>query len=907
MGHKERGLVKNRVEAMDIVDDVLYYGDSKGFVYMVKLAVTEKKFGTKEVTTTKISKDAIVSLKAIKKMKSILVLSAGRIFILNSNNLEGREMQVGDSVRHLAVDTSGNTAISLDGKILIQLSSDSKVKEVAFADEVLRMAWNGELLGVASGKAYVAVDSVRSTEHEFSRPNGAVHPCVLVFGDYWVVANADSVVLHEKLGTPLPGSSIPIQEVNQKILEMIVKSFYLLVFTEKSADVYNLLDYNKVQRIAFDKECVYKTCAIYSSNLLLAMDIVMGYKKDLTSALVYLCEVPAEVQVRQLLGESKIAEAHSVFLQSCQSTSQDFEERREQFNIDAAWALFANLEFSRGEEYFLQTNYDPRELLTLVPAAMEPKHQRSSFTTLETLIQRKNGEVGREVVGEGVNSIILLLEEKRKYLSGGYSFVVDRTKPLSFVWPSTPLNGTFKGTACEYKEIMKIIDSSLLKLYTKNRQIKQLKNFIETAKDLQCNYKEMEVYLKDHFKDDLVTCSAEICQAFLYEKGGDYLAALNIWKELIEKENKEVRNTASRGMTDLLASKVRDKSVFKKYVTFLLISNPAEGLRIFTNSDKFHTLSEEEACDFLEKLEPIQPTLKVQYLEHLVKKPGAEERFETRLGLHYAGKVKEALTKDAGREYEEARKRFKDFLTLHKAYDTQAVLGAIKGMGLLQEEILLYSMQKMHNQALTSLTNLGKRYIDFEAAEKYCLEQSEALLALLFEKVVALYTELKVKHEEMVIKSTIKESEIANIAKNLEAYEEYCKSFLRKYATDEKMDAETVVRALPDEWLLSGGEESSVLDYLVLALKDRLGKDERCRIARHAAELLRTSLQCHNSRMQKAYVVIKSHNKCKACDKTLDARHFYVFPNGLVTHTHCAKDVNTCPVTNVNFAKRIYD
>ena len=906
VGHKERDIVKNRIEAMDLISDVLYYGDSKGFVYMAKITLTDKKFSTKEFATTRISKDAIISIKAIKSTKTVLVLSAGRVFLLDSTNLEAKKTLIKTEATQLTVSINGNIAIALDNRLIVQMSKENRVKEFSFTAKILNMIWNGELLGIASTKSYLYIDPVKNSEQEFSHPNNAPHPCILVFGDYWLVVNSDSIVLHEKLGAPLPGSSILMQEFNQPVLEMIVKSFYLLVLMEKNMDVYNLLDFNRIQRMDFDKECVYKTCAMDNENLLLAMDIVMGYKKDLTSVLIYLYEIPAEVQIKQLLAESKIPEAHNVFLQSCQSISQDFEEKREQFNIDAAWALYVNLEFTRGEEYFLQTNYDPRELVTLVSTIMETKYQRNDFITLEMLVQRKSKEMVKETIIEGINSIIVLLEEKRKYLSGEYSFIVDRSKLFTFIRPTVPLNPSFKGDPCEYKEIMKFIDTSLLKLYVKNKQIMSLKSFLENTKDIQCNYKEMEIYLKEHFKNDLITHSAEICQAFLYEKGGDYKAALNIWKELIQKENKEVKDIVSKSMIDILSNKIRDKNIFQEYAKSLLVSNPNEGIQLFTGSEKL-IMSEDEVCDFLESIESRQPLLKVQYLEFLVKKPISEERFQTRLGLHYAAKVKESLTDDSGAVYEEARKKLKEYLMLYKIYDTQAILGATKGMGLLEEEILLYSMQKMHNEALASLIDLGKRYIDFSAAEKYCLEQPEALLALLFKKVLHHYDELKVKHKELENKTNTKGTDIVSLKKYIDAYGDYCKGFLKKYAKNEKMDAEAVISLLPDEWIVNDEGEDSILDYLTLTLKDRLGKADRYKIARNAAELQKINLEYENLRMQRAYVIVKSHNKCKACDKSLDARHFYIFPNGIVTHTHCAKDVNTCPATNVNFTKRLYD
>ncbi len=50
--------------------------------------------------------------------------------------------------------------------------------------------------------------------------------------------------------------------------------------------------------------------------------------------------------------------------------------------------------------------------------------------------------------------------------------------------------------------------------------------------------------------------------------------------------------------------------------------------------------------------------------------------------------------------------------------------------------------------ALNSLVEQGKKEHDFQKAENYCLEQSENLLALLFEKIISIYNIMREEYYE---------------------------------------------------------------------------------------------------------------------------------------------------------------
>ncbi len=789
------------------------------------------------------------------------------------------------------------------------------------------IAWNGEILGVATKKSYTLIGPKKDVQQELCLLNGTLYPQILVFRENWVVVSGDSVCTFERLGAVVPGGNfvLPATAKSSPIYAMAIKGRYLLVMRDVGIHVYNLVDCAKIQDIPCEKGVQFRDFALSGNNLIIATDTTLGAKKDMPSNITYLREVSAEEQIKDLLAASKIQEAHRVFSQSNPSTDPDFDAKKEQFNADAAWALLRNLLYSQAAEYFLQINYDPRELLSLLPDILDAKDKEktASTVTLRSLAEKKLSKPlapADPAIADGIDVIMFLIEEKRRYLANTYNIETDAGKKVGFVWPTEPVNPEFKGKQCSLEELMKTLDTCMLKLYVENRHIKRLQGFIDATKALKCNFKELESYLKERLDSDK-TFTAHICLALLHEKAGNFQGALVIWKQLAQMNRPDIKDLVTKATVNLLVTKVRDKKLILDYSKVILITNSDEGLKIFTENDALSDIiSEDDVITYLESLESMRPLLKEKYLEHLTAKPASAERFHTRLALHYVTKIKEAMKKDPKLDLStdsvcsQYRKTLGQFLKRSRNYNTNMVLDAIKGLGLFDEEILLYSIDKKHNEALASLVEMGKQNVNFSAAEQYCLDQAEPLLALLLEKVLRLYTDTKnsfIVMQSEKSQTPAMKSELEALKRYMNSYEVYCKSFIKKFAGNEKMDAEVVIKILPEDWALKeqreGKEDDSLLEYLILALNDRLGKTINYGIAKNASEAEKLGLQYEGAKLQRAFVAINPKNICKVCMKELGAKSFYVYPNGTVTHMQCAKDLKVCPVTNIQFCKKIYD
>lgn len=944
---KSNDLSKARIETMDYLDGRLCYGDNKGFIYLVDINITDTDFKFREQPPLKISKAKIDHLEILKVSKFIAVLSDGKISLVDIDTFSVKSILVKSGVTMFAGSSNDYIAIASGKKITIQYYDtatkqflsigDKKPKEFPFPEQIIKMAWNGDLLGVAHKKAYGIVTVKKGAYHEFNHPNGTLSPNILVFNDSWVVVSGDTIVLHEKLGNPLPGGSFQIQTTNKAhiVHAMLVKNYYLLVFKENAVHVFNLLDCSKVQTIDMEPGFQYKDSVIENSYIILAMDITSGSKKEVSSSFQILKEVSGNEQIKQLLLASKVPEAHKIFLLNFPSSLPDFEQRKENFNINAAWALFANLLFPQSYEYFMQTNYDPRELLALVPNVIDARIREKECVSLGEIIEKKLGKAVMQndpLILEGTGIIINLLQEKRKYLAKTFNIDDDAKKIIDFINPENSFNNWMLKKCKTLEEIMYIIDTTLIKLHVESKQLKNLQNFLDSTPNLKCNFKEMDQYLKEKpsKEDPILSSVAQTCQAYLFERAGNIIAALDIWKQILKSTKDENRIEICKPIISLMINKVEDKKIIKDYMRTFLVLCSQEAMKVFIDNDKItNIMTQDDIVEFLTRYDTTNGSLKEQYLEYLIRKPGSEERFHTQLGLHYVGKLKDAMKKEQSyvsvvvtspmAQPDEAlvakhRQIFADFLKRSKNFNTLAILDAINGLGLLKEEIILYSLQGKHKEALEKLVENGSAVINFADAEKYCLEQSEPLLAMLFGMIIKVY---ETKYNVLIIMQNNKnptpamKSEQDALSKYVTDYENYCKGFLKRYASNEKMDAEAVLLKIPDHWIVKGlkdgKEDESLFNYLVLTINDRLSKFKNYKIAAELADMEKTDLDSINSKMQQAFVIINAANICKVCGKTLGAKAFHVFPNGIVTHTQCAKDVHICPVTNINFSKKVYD
>lgn len=931
------GVLKQRIRCMDVFDKFLYYGDNSGTVHACEFAIKRREVVTKEIAKAQISKAKIDRVKVFKHLNFLAILLEGRLDIIDRASLKTECTLSKDGVSCFAISESSEVAIAAGKKLMIK-SYDPHTKKfvnkihrdggrLLFPENILRLTWNGEYLGIIHKKAYSILKPSEEEEKELCSLNGTLYPGMAVYEDLWLVLDDDSVSLYTRIGKSMNWRAEMAESSKvDSVVSMLVMGNYLLLFRESKVGVYNISNLTKIHEIGFERGA-YRDAAVAGDDVILAMDVKSKRGSSIvkSSALSYMHKVPVEDQIEYFLATSQVPQARELFVQTY-SKLNDYSARKELFEIDAGWAFIVKLEFEEALACFAGRNFDPRDLLTLVPEVLDPDYKHERYITLQMLIASKNAEESKKME-EGIDMIIKLVSEQHKNLIESHN---ERLKDkITFVWPSLPMNDFFKGKESTLRDILFVVETGLIRLYLTKDDVHGLRKLADSVKDLCIDYKDFESYLEIQVKAEPTKYAYQVCQAILHEKQQNYEEALGIWKQFVLSGKKAMSDLACKSMVELLRNKVQKKKTIQGYARSIIVLNPDEAMRIFTNNPNLSKImTEDEVYQYLSKQDEYLQRVKEKYLEYLVNRPDTEERFFTFLGMHYLDKVESAKKMEESKAKEDAkgdseflsrkyREVLRTFLKNYDMYSAQTLLERIQKLGLFEEENLIYSKAKNHSKVLDNYIEREKDELEvkFAMAENYCLEQSEPLLDILFEKVLELYISKRnshrIKEKELTSHKgpgapPTTETEVNSIKECMTKYENYCKKFLTRYASNEKMNAVKAIQLIPPEWNLVNAKNKKddlLFSYLVLALNDRISRSANIDIARRISEAEKLELEERCARLKRPYVMLTGNNKCRVCNGLLSVKAFCVYPNGEVTHIKCAKDPSVCPVTNIDFSK----
>eukprot|EP00826_Nyctotherus_ovalis_P038399 TRINITY_DN3597_c0_g3_i12.p1 TRINITY_DN3597_c0_g3~~TRINITY_DN3597_c0_g3_i12.p1 ORF type:complete len:946 (-),score=287.65 TRINITY_DN3597_c0_g3_i12:88-2925(-) len=933
-------LLKQRIRCMDVFDKFLYYGDNSGTVYACEFVIKRREVVTEKIAKARISKAKIDCVKVFKHLNFLAVLLEGRLDIVDRTSLETEYNLGKDGVSCFAISENSEIAIAVGKKLMVKFY-DSHTKKflnkirrdggkLLFPENILKLTWNGEYLGVIHKKAYSILNPSDEEEKELCNLNSTLYPGMAVYEDLWLVLDDDSVSLYTRVGKSMNWRAEMAESSKvDPIVSMLVMDNYLLLFRESKVGVYNISNLKKIHEIGFERG-TYRDAAVAGDDIILVMDVKSKKGNSIvkSSALSYMRKVPVEDQIEYFLATSQVPQARELFVQNYSKLS-DYSVRRELFEIDAGWAFIVKLEFEEALVCFSGRNFDPRDLLTLVPEVLDSEYRQERYITLQMLVASKDVEESKKME-EGIDMIIKLVSKQHKNLIESHNERLN--DKITFVWPSLPMNDFFKGKENTLREILFVIETGLIRLYLIKGDACGLRELADSVNELCIDYKELEIDLERQARAEPGKDILQVCQAILHEKQGNYEQALAIWKQYIISVNKTILDLARKSMVDLLRNKVQEKKVIQDYARRIIVLNPDEAVHIFANNPNFsQIMTEDEVYHYLSKKEEHVQRVKEKYLEYLVNRPDTEERFFTFLGMHYLDKVEEAKKMEEDKAKEDAKENseflsrkyrevLRTFLKNYDMYSAQTLLERIKKLDLFEEENLIHSKAKNHSMVLNNYINREKDELEvkFTMAENYCLEQSEPLLDILFEKVLELYTSKRIsyliKEKELTSHKgpgapPTTETEVNSIKECMTRYESYCKKFLTRYASNEKMDAVKAIQLIPPEWNVINTKDKKddlLFSYLVLALNDRISKCANIDIARRISEAEKLELEEKHAKLKKPYVMLTGNNRCRVCNGLLSVKAFCVYPNGEVTHMKCAKDVSVCPMTNVDFSKIPY-
>lgn len=230
------------------------------------------------------------------------------------------------------------------------------------------------------------------------------------------------------------------------------------------------------------------------------------------------------------------------------------------------------------------------------------------------------------------------------------------------------------------------------------------------------------------------------------------------------------------------------------------------------------------------------------------------------------------------------RKKLLNLLEQKTHYNAAALLARIEPLPLYQEKIALYERLGEHHKALSVIvTQLG----DFDRAETYCLKHEREGSDVLISALLRVYLSLPVVQQDGGGDDDSEAtSKIPRRAMDL----------IERFPT--KLRPATVLATLPAETPIA-----SVESFLIQSIRAHLAVLRHGQIVAGLERSYNITTTSERMELSQRSFLITQDTICPVCNKPIQPTAFARYPNGVVVHTHCAKNKHVDPLTGRNFFK----
>ncbi|XP_013380315.1 transforming growth factor-beta receptor-associated protein 1 [Lingula anatina] len=411
------------------------------------------------------------------------------------------------------------------------------------------------------------------------------------------------------------------------------------------------------------------------------------------------------------------------------------------------------------------------------------------------------------------------------------------------------------------------IDTALLKLYAENNSPNLV--FL-LASECACEFSDCVQCLEMHQR--------QYALGLLYRYHGDHEKALQIWTRIASGELKDGQFPGIDFIIEFLANLSNHELVWK-YVDWALERSQEKGVKIFTERPEDEPQTErmrpDTVIDYLHRF----PRAVIAYLEYLVfTKKLEKEKYHTHLAVLYLDTVLQMKknSETPNEALQAARSKLQNMLQVSNLYRIQLILGKVKETDMYEECAILYGKLEEHEKAIRLLVH---KLRDYRAAENYCLVNSkgkdQSYRKRLFQILLGVYLDPSYEKRDTLIHPAV--------------------SLLNSSEAD--FDVIKILQLLPENWSVGLLEL-----FLHRATRNSL---DRAR-TRHVERMLSRgeNLEVHRRAMedQRQAVLMNEDRSCAVCTRAFSESTFVRYPNGIITHVHCAKNKYVCPVTGKLFS-----
>lgn len=570
-----------------------------------------------------------------------------------------------------------------------------------------------------------------------------------------------------------------------------------------------------------------------------------------------------ESQMVQLIKAQRVDEAINLFKMSVPASTPQSEKDRIMMDINkaAGVVLFSNLKFNLAIPFLKESDIDVREVISLFPGYLpvssryKPRHQLESleYLIIETLTKRTRTHSAPE-------------DRVRQYEHGALECV------LEFLLYRREQEGVCQARpGSEKAETRKCLDTACIKLYVDLGLTDGLTEFLNSP-GLMADERDIVKYLTEYEKFHAL--------AVFYRIKGEYVKALDLWKDLGASGDDVEIDAALRDTIDLLSTSNDLRMIFK-YSKWVFEMDPEAASEIFSSKKRKENLPVEEVLKFLTSINAGDYAC-MKYLEHVVyETKNVDERHHTKLAnLYldfllpvvpegYEGKRPEAGTEPG--ELGEFRSLLIRFLEHSNHYNPSLVLQRIQDTVLYEEQVLCFTKLGRHEEALNILFTNVRSY---SKATSHCAKFNEESDVNLFVVLLKVYLQLT------------KDGAMPKVVLKL------LNDFPQYLRPDE------VIPLLPSTVKIEQLEK-----YLNQSLRHNMTKLCSGQIEKNLRQTDLIHQQLSHSKVTGKYQVIDSTSRCAVCKGTIGDAMFVWYPNNVLCHFKCKKFDTICPVTGRDFKK----
>lgn len=430
------------------------------------------------------------------------------------------------------------------------------------------------------------------------------------------------------------------------------------------------------------------------------------------------------------------------------------------------------------------------------------------------------------------------------------------------------------------KKLLQIIDTTLLKCYL-HTNVALVAPLLRLENN-HCHIEESEHVLKKaHKYSELI---------ILYEKKGLHEKALQVLVDQSKKANSPLKGH-ERTVQYLQHLGTENLHLVFSYSVWVLRDFPEDGLKIFTEDlPEVEALPRDKVLNFL--IENFK-SLTIPYLEHIIhvwEETGAD--FHNCLIQLYCEKVqglmKEYLSSfpadrapvpagEEGGDLGDYRKKLLLFLEKSSCYEPSRLISDFPFDGLLEERALLLGRMGKHEQALFIYVHILK---DTNMAENYChkhYDRNKDGNKDVYLSLLRMYLSPPSVHCLGPIKMEVLEPQ-ANLQAALQVLELH----------HSKLDTTKAINLLP-----ANTQISEIRIFLEKVLEENAQKKRFNQVLKNLlhAEFLR--VQEERILHQQVKCIITEEKVCTVCKKKIGNSAFARYPNAIVVHYFCSKEVST--------------